>query len=120
MTNKEIVYQWIDGFNEHNTEKILSLYDENAIHFSPKLKLRQPETNGFVQGKNAMRDWWNDSFSSIPSLRYELKNIIDEGHQVVFEYIRHVDQEEPTFIAEYFETKNGFIVRSKVFHVSES
>lgn len=46
--NLAMAYKWFDAFNQHNLEQLLSLYDEQAQHFSPKLKIRKPETKGFV------------------------------------------------------------------------
>jgi hypothetical protein len=40
--------------------KALSLYDDDAAHFSPKLKLLKPETNGLINGKQSLREWWQD------------------------------------------------------------
>jgi hypothetical protein len=50
--NLSIAHLWFEAFNAHNLEKLLSLYDDEAEHFSPKLKIRHPETNGFVTGKD--------------------------------------------------------------------
>jgi hypothetical protein len=36
--NIGIAKTWLRCFNEHNLENLLSLYDEQAIHFSPKSK----------------------------------------------------------------------------------
>lgn len=33
LQNKQIATQWFEAFNEHDLEKLLSLYDENAEHF---------------------------------------------------------------------------------------
>jgi ketosteroid isomerase-like protein len=60
--NLSIAHTWFEAFNAHNLEKLLSLYDEDAEHFSPKLKMRHPETKGLVTGKEALRNWWRDSF----------------------------------------------------------
>jgi len=49
--NKENIYvalKWFDAFNEHNLENLLKLYHDQARHYSPKLKIRQPETEGIV------------------------------------------------------------------------
>jgi hypothetical protein len=42
------------------TREALSLYDDDAAHFSPKLKLLKPETNGLINGKQSLREWWQD------------------------------------------------------------
>jgi len=65
--NKQIALKWFAAFNEHNLENLLSLYDDNAQHYSPKLKMRQPETKGFIKGKDALRSWWKDAFDRLPT-----------------------------------------------------
>jgi hypothetical protein len=58
MTAQElntIANKWFAAFNEQQLENLLSLYHDNAEHYSPKLKARHPETNGFIKGKAAMR-----------------------------------------------------------------
>jgi len=52
---QSIAFKWFDAFNSHNLEQLLSLYDDDAEHYSPKLKIHKPETNGLVVGKQALR-----------------------------------------------------------------
>ena len=54
--NIHIAENWFAAFNAHNLEALLQLYSEHAAHYSPKLKARQPETNGLIKGKEALRD----------------------------------------------------------------
>jgi ketosteroid isomerase-like protein len=114
--NKNIALKWFEAFNAHDLEKLLSLYDDNAEHYSPKLKVRRPETNGLVKGKAALRDWWKDSFDRLPRLRYEIKKLTADEEQVFMEYIRHVEGEEDLRVGEVLEIKNGKIVFSRVYH----
>jgi limonene-1,2-epoxide hydrolase len=114
--NKQIALRWFEAFNEHNVEKILMLYDDKAEHFSPKLKVRQPETQGLIKGKSALRNWWKDSFDRLPSLNYEVKKLTADEEQVFMEYVRHVNGEEDLNVGEVLEIKNGVIVFSRVYH----
>jgi hypothetical protein len=114
--NKQIALRWFEAFNEHNVEKILMLYDDKAEHFSPKLKVRQPETQGLIKGKSALRNWWKDSFDRLPSLNYEVKKLTSDEEQVFMEYVRHVNGEEDLNVGEVLEIKNGVIVFSRVYH----
>jgi hypothetical protein len=111
-----IAIQWFEAFNEHNLEKLLSLYDDHAEHFSPKLKVRQPETNGLIKGKAALRAWWKDAFVRLPTLRYEVKRLTPHDNRVFMEYIRHVQGEDDLVVGEMLEVKNDLIVKSEVFH----
>src|SRR5258706_16454741 len=105
--NKEIALKWFAGFNERDLEKLLSLYHKAAEHYSPKLKLRQPETHGLIKGKQALREWWQDAFDRLPSLNYEVKKLTADDEQVFMEYIRRVNNEEDLKVGEGLEIKNG-------------
>ena len=113
---QSIAFKWFDAFNSHNLEQLLSLYDDDAEHFSPKLKIRKPETNGLVTGKDAMRDWWKDAFERLPTLLYKVKSLTANGDRVFMEYIRTVEGEENMLVAEVLEVKDGKIIASRVYH----
>lgn len=116
LLNKRIASTWFEAFNEHNLEKLLSLYDDKAQHYSPKLKIRQPETKGLITGKDALRTWWQDAFERLPSLQYEVIRLTADEEQVFMEYMRHVDGEEDLPVGEVLQIGNGLIVFSRVYH----
>jgi hypothetical protein len=111
-----IAHKWFDAFNDHDLEQLLSLYDENAQHYSPKLKIRHPESKGFINGKNALRAWWQDAFNRLPTLNYELIRLTPFENRVFMEYVRRVQGEEDLYVGEMLEIENGKIVASSVFH----
>lgn len=114
--NKQIALKWFEAFNEHDLEKLLSLYDDNAQHYSPKLKVRQPETRGLIQGKAALRTWWKDAFDRLPTLKYEVIKLTADDEQVFMEYTRFADGDEPLSVGEVLEISNGHIIASRVYH----
>ena len=114
--NQAIATAWFAAFNEHDLEKLLSLYDDAAQHFSPKLKIRRPETNGMVTGKAALRTWWRDAFDRLPTLGYHPTSFTANEDRVFMEYIRKVNGEPDMLVAEVLEIKNGLIVASRVYH----
>jgi ketosteroid isomerase-like protein len=113
---QSIAFKWFDAFNNHNLEQLLSLYDDDAEHFSPKLKIRQPETNGLVIGKQAMREWWQDAFERLPSLNYKVTSLTANGDRVFMEYIRTVNGEEDMLVAEVLVVRENKIIASRVYH----
>ncbi|RZJ36396.1 MAG: nuclear transport factor 2 family protein [Flavobacterium sp.] len=114
--NENIARRWIDAFNAHDLEKLLSLYDDNAVHFSPKLKLRHPETNGLISGKQSLRSWWQDAFDRLPTLQYNLTSLTSGPNSIFMEYTRVVSGEADMLVAEVLEIKDGLIVASRVYH----
>ncbi|MBK9454802.1 MAG: nuclear transport factor 2 family protein [Bacteroidetes bacterium] len=107
---------WLNAFNEHNLEALLDLYADDAQHFSPKLKIRQPETNGLIIGKDAMRAWWQDAFERLPDLVYREEQLTANNNRVFMEYTRIVGGEPNMSVAELLEIKNGKIIFSRVYH----
>ena len=114
--NLEIANKWFAAFNAADLEKLLALYDDNAKHYSPKLKARHPETQGYVTGKDALRSWWKDAFERLPSLRYKPTSFTANDERIFTEYIRFVNDEPDMPVAEVLEIKNGLIVASRVYH----
>jgi predicted SnoaL-like aldol condensation-catalyzing enzyme len=78
--------------------------------------MRMPETLGLIEGKTALRNWWQDAFDRLPSLKYEVVKLTADEEQVFMEYIRHVDGEEDLKVGEVLEIKNGLIIASRVYH----
>jgi len=115
--NIEIAHAWFNAFNEHNLEQLLVLYDDQAQHYSPKLKLRQPETEGWIRGKDALRSWWSDSFQRLPGLQYRIVSLTANEERIFMEYLRSVPEEEDMTIGEVLEINdNGLIIASRVYH----
>ncbi|HQZ94542.1 MAG: nuclear transport factor 2 family protein [Flavobacteriales bacterium] len=115
-SNQQIATQWFATFNAQDLEALLALYHDQAEHYSPKLKVRMPETNGMVRGKEALRKWWRDSFDRLPTLHYEVLKLTASDEQVFMEYIRHVSGEEDLRVGEVLVIENGLIVSSRVYH----
>jgi ketosteroid isomerase-like protein len=113
--NEQIATQWLSAFNDHDLERLLDLYDDDAVHYSPKLKIRQPETNGFVKGKDALRAWWKDAFERLPELYYKVTTLTANDDRIFMEYTRQVPGEEDMLVAEVLEIKEK-IVASRVYH----
>lgn len=111
-----IAMQWFDAFNRKDLDVLLALYHDHAEHFSPKLKVRRPETNGLIKGKAALREWWQDAFDRLPSLHYELVRLTPHEDRVFMEYVRHVVGEDDLFVGEMLEVRDHLIIKSSVFH----
>lgn len=113
---KQIATLWFKAFNEQNLENLLSLYDDQAEYYSPKLKIWDPESNGLIKGKDALRIWWRDCFERLPTLRYVVQKLTADSDQIFMEYTRKVDGEEDMKVGEVLEIKDGKIVFSRVYH----
>ncbi len=108
---------WLDAWNARDLERLLALYASDAVHTSPKLRAREPETNGEIRGKDALRAWWADAMERLPGLRYEERYLTAMGRRVVMEYVRTNPGDEPLYVAEVLvATEAGVICESHVYH----
>ena len=114
--NRAIAEGWLDCFARRDLDGLLALYADDAVHTSPKIRVRHPETGGVLRGKDRMRVWWQDSFDRLPTMRYEPTALTADDRRVVMEYVRHVDGEPELPIAEVLDVEAGRIVASRVFH----
>ena len=114
--HKQIAHQWFAAFNQHDIEMLLALYDDNAEHYSPKLKVHQPQTNGFIKGEDALRGWWIDAFKRLPHLHYKVLQLTADDEQVFMEYIRQTPNEDDLRVGEVLVIKDGKIIASRVYH----
>ena len=114
--NLSIAHKWFEAFNNHNLDQLLSLYDDDAEHFSPKLKIKKPETNGLIKGKQSLQDWWTKTFEELPTLYFKVTSLTANENRVFMEYIRTVQGESDILVAEVLEIKEEKIVFSRVYH----
>lgn len=114
--NLSIAHAWFEAFNTHNLEKLISLYDEEAEHYSPKLKVKHPETNGLIKGKNELHSWWKEAFENLPTLHYKVTSLTANDHRVFMEYVRSVANEPEMLVGEILEINEGKIIASRVYH----
>ena len=108
--------RWLTCFNARDLEGLLALYDDDAVHTSPKLRDRQPETKGQIVGKPALRAWWSDAMSRLPQLRYVEQHLTAQQGRVFMEYVRSCPPEPDLVVAEVLVAARGRIVSSHVFH----
>jgi ketosteroid isomerase-like protein len=116
MLPRAIAREWLRAFNSKDLDALLALYADDAVHTSPKLRARQPETKGEIRGKAALSAWWSDAFARLPSMHYEESAITADDERALLEYVRHVDGELPLRVAEVFDVQRGVIVASRVYH----
>ncbi|HYG50824.1 MAG TPA: nuclear transport factor 2 family protein [Flavobacteriales bacterium] len=116
MSHYAIAQRWFEAFNRHKPDELLSLYHDQAKHYSPKLKLKHPATDGLIAGKEALRNWWEEAFQNIPTLTYHPNFILCDGNRVFMEYIRKAVGDADMVVGELLVIENGLIVESKVYH----
>ena len=83
---KEFSKTWVDDWNSHNLDQILSHYSEDFIIESPLALKRIPETNGIVIGKESVRKYWTIGLEANPALNFEVLDILIGINSVTIYY----------------------------------
>lgn len=64
--------EWIDAWNAHDLERILSHYAAEATMQSPLIRERGFSADGVLRGREHLRPYWRIGLEAKPPLRFEL------------------------------------------------
>ena len=113
----DVATRWLAAFNARDLIALLALYEDDAVHVSPKLREQKPETRGEIRGKDQLRAWWAGAMSRLPGLRYEPEHLTAMGNRVFMEYLRKNPGDADLLVAEVLIVgKSGKIRASRVYH----
>lgn len=101
--------EWIEAWNSHDLERILSHYTEDFEFSSPIIVQLMGEPSGTLYGKAAISHYWSKALARAPNLRFELAHVLYGVRSLVIHYTRH----DGRLASEYFEFGlSGKVVRS--------
>lgn len=63
---------WIDSWNQHDLDRILSHYTDDFEMSSPVIIKVAGEPSGTLKGKEAVRAYWAKALQLVPNLHFEL------------------------------------------------
>ncbi|MEO6869172.1 MAG: nuclear transport factor 2 family protein [Ginsengibacter sp.] len=66
---------WVDAWNAHDIEKILSHYSEDFTIETPMAMKLYPRSQGLVVGKSEVRNYWTVGLERSPNLKFELLDL---------------------------------------------
>jgi hypothetical protein len=82
--------EWAEAWNSHDLERILTHYEEEVALISPvALNLLKNGTGG-VQGKSALRDYYQLGLKAYPNLHFELIDVLWGVETIVAYYSNNV------------------------------
>ena len=77
---------WVEAWNSHDLESILSHYTDDVWVTSPLVVERLGNPEGVVDGKEALREYWRTSMTLDPPLRFELIDVLVGVDQITLYY----------------------------------
>ena len=85
---REIALEWIDAWNSHDIDSIMSHYSEDVELTSPNVVKLLGDESGVVTGKHALRAYFEKGLAAFPDLRFELLGVFTGVNSIVLYYTR--------------------------------
>jgi hypothetical protein len=116
VTARQFAERWIDAWNRHDLDAVLSHYAEDFEFSSPLIVEMLGNASGTLKGKPAVRAYWSTGLQRIPHLHFQLLDVLTGIDQLTLYYRGHRGM-----VAEscHFDA-SGRVIRSAVsYAVSE-
>ncbi|MCB1672203.1 MAG: nuclear transport factor 2 family protein [Gammaproteobacteria bacterium] len=107
--------EWIDAWNSHDLDRILSHYADDFQFASPFIPLVANEPSGILNGLASVRDYWNRALERRPDLHFELVSLLIGVASLVICFTRHDGRTG----AEVFEFGTGGKVIRSAAHYAD-
>jgi ketosteroid isomerase-like protein len=104
---------WIEAWNSHDLERILSHYAEDFEITSPLIIERMGEPSGILKGKGAVRPYWSQGLAAQPPLRFELLEVF-VGVESITIYYRSIGRRVVAEVLQF--NASGAVVRAAAHH----
>ena len=78
--------QWLDAWNSHDLEAILSHFRDDVVFSSPMAAQLYAGSDGVVRGKAALRAYWAEGLRRIPELHFEIESLYLGVRTLVINY----------------------------------
>jgi hypothetical protein len=84
--HRDFATEWVQAWNSHDLERILSHYDDEVSLISPRARLVLGVEDGAVRGKTALRYYMKRALEKVPDLSFTLDRVFSGVNSVVIEF----------------------------------
>lgn len=78
--------EWIESWNAHDLERILSHYSDDFEMTSPMIALVNGGGCGMLKGREAVGAYWARSLQKVPDLHFELREVFVGADSICIAY----------------------------------
>ena len=86
---QRFVTKWVDAWNAHDIEAILSHFLDDVIFSSPLALQIIGGSDGVIRGKEDLRTYWSEGLRRSPLLHFEIENLYVGVNTLVIHYRKH-------------------------------
>ena|SRR5947209_3269903 len=87
---RQFAQEWVDAWNSHDLERIMSHYDDDVALTSPVALNLLKNGDGVIRGKGALRDYFTRGLEAYPQLRFDLLDVLWGVETIVLCYANNV------------------------------
>ena len=84
--------EWVEAWNAHDLELIMSHFSDDVTFSSPLAVKLVPGSDGNIQGKTALKEYWREGLRRIPDLRFTVDAVYVGVEAMVINYRNQVDR----------------------------
>lgn len=84
---RNLAAHWVDAWNSHDLDSIMSHYAEAVVLVSPVASRVLNDPSGTVKGKRALRAYFKKGLEAYPNLKFVLLDLMLGLSSVVFYYV---------------------------------
>ena len=84
---RDLAAHWIQSWNSHDLDEIMSHYAENVLLVSPAAVTILNDPSGTVKGKDALRAYFKRGLDVYPNLKFELLDVLWGLSSIVLYYV---------------------------------
>ena len=79
--------EWIESWNSHDLNLILSHYEDDFEMSSPVIVKTMGEPGGKLKGKMKIREYWTKALASYPNLKFTLQKVLVGANSITIIYL---------------------------------
>lgn len=83
---KNFAHDWIESWNLHDLQRILSHYTDDFEMSSPLIAITANEPTGVLKGKEAISNYWSKALAKFVDLKFELEEVYVGAVSIVITY----------------------------------
>jgi ketosteroid isomerase-like protein len=84
--------EWVDSWNSHNLERIMSHYADDFEMTSPFIVTMMNEPTGTLKGKEKVRAYWAQALERIPDLHFDFIEVLASLDSITIYYHAVLDK----------------------------
>ena len=92
MDAAAFAHDWIEAWNTHDIERVLSHYADDVVLISPRVREMLGEASGAVRGKQALRQYFSRGLARRPDLHFAFEAVDAGVDSIVLRYLSYDDR----------------------------